>query len=125
MATRWTLTFDAQDPRSLASFWADALGYVLEPGFDEPGAASIVDPGGQAPAISFLAVPEGKSAKNRLHIDVRGTPGADEAGRERGVRARAAELAARGAVLVREQSYGGAFGHVVMLDPEGNEFCVA
>ena len=48
-----------------------ALRYVQEPGFDEPDSASIVDPEGQGPAISFLKVPEGKSAKNRLHIDIR------------------------------------------------------
>jgi len=41
------------------------------------------------------------------------------------IRAKAAELAAAGATLVREQSYGEQLGHIVMLDPEGNEFCVA
>jgi hypothetical protein len=76
----------------IAAFWALALGYVKESGFAEPDNASIIDPCGQGPAISFLKapntmrdqldqteivlgalkVPEGKSAKNRMHIGVRG-----------------------------------------------------
>ncbi len=71
MATFWTLGCDADDPQRIAAFWALALGYVKEPGFDEPDNASIIDPEGRGPAIGFLKVPEGKSAKNRMHIDVR------------------------------------------------------
>ena len=127
MATRWTLGGDAADPQALAAFWATALGYVSEPGYDEPDGASIVDPDGIAPAIAFLRVPEGKTAKNRLHIDIRVTAGTtdDPAGRERLIRARVADLLAAGATVVRDVSYGGLLGHVVLLDPEGNEFCVA
>ncbi|WP_193614162.1 VOC family protein [Nocardioides lijunqiniae] len=127
MATHWTLGCDAADPHALAAFWAGALDYVPEPGYDDPDGASIVDPDGVAPAISFLRVPEGKTAKNRLHIDIRvaGEPPWDLAERERLIRAKADELQATGATHVREQHYDGALGHVVMLDPEGNEFCVA
>src|SRR5262249_20124264 len=71
MALRWTLGCDAADPQALASFWAFALGYVKEPGFDEPDNASIIDPEGRGPAVGFLQVPEGKTAKNRMHIDIR------------------------------------------------------
>jgi hypothetical protein len=119
MATPWTLCFDAADPHLLAGFWARALGYVAEAGFDEPDAASIVDPDGHGPAIAFLRVPEGKSAKNRVHVDVR--PGGGEAA----IRRRAAELVARGATVSGEVCYGTDFSHLVMRDPEGNEFCVA
>jgi hypothetical protein len=127
MATHWTLGCDATDPHALAGFWARALGYVLEPGYDDPDGASIVDPDGVGPAISFLRVPEGKSAKNRMHIDVRvaGEPPWDFAERERLIRAKVEELQGDGATYVREQHYDGALGHVVMLDPEGNELCVA
>jgi hypothetical protein len=127
MATHWTLGCDATDPTLLAAFWAHALGYVPEPGYDEPDGASLVDPDGTGPAISFLRVPEGKTAKNRMHIDVRvsGPPPWDPVARERRVRAKVAALAAAGGTLVREQYYGGEFGQVVMRDPEGNEFCVA
>jgi hypothetical protein len=126
MATYWTLTYDAADPRRLATFWATALGYVEEPGWDDSG-ASIVDPDGAGPAISFLTVPEGKTAKNRLHMDIRvaGKPPWDLAHRELLIRAKVAELVLAGASTIDVQSYDGAFGHVVMADPEGNEFCVA
>jgi hypothetical protein len=127
MATHWTLGCDAADPHRLAAFWAQALGYVAEPGYDDPDGASIIDPDGRGPAIGFLRVPEGKTAKNRVHIDIRtaGEPPWDMAGREGLIRARAAELETAGATRVREESYGGQLGHIVMLDPEGNEFCVA
>jgi hypothetical protein len=128
MATLWTLGCDAADPHRLAAFWAAALGYVPEPGYDEPDGASIIDPAGRAPAIGFLRVPEGKTAKNKIHIDVRvtGEPPAESVAREGLIRAKAAELTAAGATVVREESYGGPqLGHLVMLDPEGNEFCVA
>jgi hypothetical protein len=61
MATLWTLGCDAADPHRIAAFWAGALGYVAEPGYDDPDGASIIDPEGVGPAISFLRVPEGKN----------------------------------------------------------------
>ncbi|MFG1867166.1 VOC family protein [Micromonospora arborensis] len=127
MATFWTLGFDADDPQRIAAFWASALGYVEEPGFDEPDNASIIDPDGRSPAIAFLRVPEGKSAKNRVHIDIRvaGPGPGDLAERARLIRQRVPELVAAGATVLREEWYGDVLGHVVMQDPEGNEFCVA
>jgi hypothetical protein len=127
MTTHWTLGCDATDARRLATFWAVALGYVDEPGYECEGGASLVDPQGVLPAISFLQVPEGKVAKNRIHIDIRvaGERPIDQATREQWVRAKAAELVAAGATAVRDEMYDGRLGHVVMRDPEGNEFCVA
>ena len=127
MATSWTLGCDATDPHQLAAFWAQALGYVTEPGYDEPDGASIIDPESKGPAIGFLRVPEGKTAKNRMHIDIRvtGELSRDPTERRRKIRVKVAELLAAGAVAVRDQWYGDEFSHVVMLDPEGNEFCVA
>ena len=128
MASLWTLGCDAADPWRLAAFWALALGYIDEPGYDDPEGASIVDPAGLGPAIGFLKVPEPKTAKNRMHIDIRvaGEPPWDMAERELLIRAKVTELVAAGATFQREESYDGAhLGHVVMLDPEGNEFCVA
>ena len=127
MSMHWTLGCDAADPHRLASFWAFALGYVDEPGYDDPDGASIVDPEGVRPAIGFLRVPEPKVAKNRLHIDVRvaGEPPWDHQEREYLIRSKVTDLAGAGATVVREQFYGRELGHVVMLDPEGNEFCVA
>lgn len=127
VATHWTLGCDATDPHRLADFWAQALGYVPEPGYDDPDGASIVDPDGAGPAIGWLRVPEGKVAKNRLHIDIRvaGEGPWDMAAREQLILAKVPELLALGATRVREERYGDVLGHVVMLDPEGNEFCVA
>jgi hypothetical protein len=123
----WTLGCDAADPQALGSFWAFALGYVKEPGFDEPDNASIIDPEGRGPAIGFLRVPEAKTAKNRMHIDIRvaGDGPWDMAEREQLIRAKVPELQAVGARIVREEFDGLVLGHVVMEDPEGNEFCVA
>src|SRR5699024_2416818 len=88
MTTAWTITIDCGHPTNLANFWKLALGYVDAPppvGFDSwrewliacdvPEAewgdgASLVDPEGVAPSLSLLRVPEGKHAKNRLHIDL-------------------------------------------------------
>src|SRR6478735_9375561 len=127
MATHWTLGCDAGDPQRLAAFWAQALRYMPEPGFDGPDNASIVDPQGRGPAIGFLRVPEGKSAKNRVHIDVRvaGEPPWDMTARATLIREKAAELVAAGGTVVREDSDGEVLDHIVMTDPEGNEFCVA
>lgn len=127
MGTPWTLGADALDPHRLAAFWAAALRYIPEPGYDEPDGASIVDPEGKAPAIGWLRVPEPKSVKNRVHIDIRvaGDGPWDTVARERQIRAKVDELVTLGATLVREEMYGEALGHVVMHDPEGNEFCVA
>jgi predicted enzyme related to lactoylglutathione lyase len=63
--------------------------------------AYIEDPGGTQPRISFLKVPESTVAKNRVHFDVQA-----------------------GATVVREDVQDGVPDHVVMADPEGNEFCV-
>jgi predicted enzyme related to lactoylglutathione lyase len=127
MATHWTLGCDAADPQSIAAFWAMALGYVTEPGYDNPDGASIIDPDGRGPAIGFLKVPEGKSAKNRMHIDIRvaGEQPWDMSRRDQLIRAKVAELVKAGATIVREDYDGEHVGGISMFDPEGNEFCVA
>lgn len=127
MATHWTIGGDALDPLRLAAFWALALGYVAEPGYDDPDGASLVDPDGVGPAIGFLKVPEAKVAKNRLHIDIRvaGKAPWNMAERARLIRVRTDELVAAGATVVDEVVELGTLDHVVMRDPEGNEFCVA
>lgn len=127
MGASWTLGCDANDPQRLATFWAQALAYVAEPGFDAPDCASIIDPEGIGPAIGFLQVPEGKTSKNRMHIDIRvaGEGPWDMAERERQIRSEVPRLVRLGATVLREEFYDDVLGHVVMLDPEGNEFCVA
>jgi hypothetical protein len=144
MSTRWTLTFDCADPAALAAFWRLALGYVEAPppqGFSSwqewltnsgvppeewDDGAFIVDPEGRGPAISFLKVPEGKTAKNRVHLDVQAGGGRAVPWEVRWPRVTATvgRLSAAGATVVCESVQAGIPDHVVMTDPEGNEFCV-
>jgi hypothetical protein len=85
----------------------------------------IVDPRGEGPAIWFPIVPEKKSIKNRLHIDVNAGGGRDVpiATRRERVEAEAARLVALGATRVRTIAEEGLDHYAVaLLDPEGNEF---
>ena len=107
-----SLTFDCRDPAKVGTFWATVLGYeVVE--IDGEG-AEIRDPSGAGWRIIFLVVPEGNSVKNRLHLDLRPTSSmAEEIER----------VSALGASQHRYVTEGGSFW-TVMLDPEGNEFCI-
>jgi hypothetical protein len=144
MSTRWSLTFDCADPTALAAFWRVALGYVDGPppeGFaswpeylasvgvpaeEWEDGAFIVDPKRICPPISFLKVPEPKTAKNRVHLDVQAGGGRGQPWEVRWPRVTAAveRLTAAGATFIREDVQDGTPDHVVMTDPEGNEFCV-
>lgn len=138
------ITVDCTDAPALARFWCHALGYAEAPpprGWsdwpsflrdhdvpeDEWGDGATIRPGsGTGPSISFLRVPEPKTAKNRVHLDVRVSGGrdVDQPLRERRIRAMEADLVARGARRQREDRVDGRLDHVVMEDPEGNEFCI-
>jgi Glyoxalase-like domain len=88
--------------------------------------AYIQDPDGVLPAISFMKVPEPKVVKNRVHLDVQAGGGRGEPWDVRWPRVtrRVEELVAAGATVIREDVQNGKPDHVVMADPEGNEFCV-
>ena len=146
MTTKWTITIDCADPALAARFWCTALGYVeADPpkGWDSWEAfltdqnvpadewndgASITDPAGTLPALSFLKVPEPRTVKNRLHLDLQVSGGRAEPQhlREQRIRATAASLLTAGATLVREVPVDNTttLDHLWMHDPEGNEFCV-
>ena len=112
------ITFDCRDAVALAGFWAQALGRPVDDGA-QPFFATIGYPATpERPAWLFLGVPEGKTAKNRMHLDLAADP--ESGGREAEVQ----RLVARGATKVADHDE---WGHVwtVMQDPEGNEFCVA
>ncbi|RSN53377.1 MULTISPECIES: VOC family protein [Actinomadura] len=138
------ITFDCADPAALAAFWAEALGYrVQEPpaGFatwDQAleawgvpperrnDASAAVDPAGTGPRLFFQRVPEPKRVKNRMHLDVRAAPGLEGEARMAALEDAAARLVARGATRLErhEPEPPMGFGHIVMADPEGNEFCL-
>ena len=89
-------------------------------------ASAVVDPEGSGPRLFFQRVPEGKQAKNRVHLDVRAAPGLTGDARMAALEAEAGRLVSRGATRLRrcEPAPPLGAGHIVMADPEGNEFCL-
>ena len=87
--------------------------------------SAVSDAEGRGPRLFFQKVPEPKTTKNRLHLDVRAAPGTEGAEREAALNAEADRLVALGARVVEPfhvDPMGAAF--IVMSDPEGNEFCL-
>ena len=143
MGRRAQVVFDCRDPESLSKFYAEALHYKLQdppegyksweaalkdwgvPEEEWNSASAIVDPEGTGPRIYFQKMETPKLAKNRLHLDVNASGGARTPIRERKgqVRAEVERLLKLGATEQREWEEGGDYW-IVMLDPEGNEFCV-
>ncbi len=152
MSSQFQVTFDARDPRALSTFWCEVVGYVhpgppgvVVPDDADPLAAwdtflanmgvpadqwnsrsAIEDPHGNGPRIFFQRVPEGKLAKNRVHLDVRAAPGINGPARMEALEAECARLVALGATRLRREEPAPPMsaGHIVMADPEGNEFCL-
>jgi Glyoxalase-like domain len=141
MATDFQVTIDCSAPHELADWWAETLGWQVEPQ-DAAFIRRMID-GGQAseadttthrgalvwkvgaaitspdpgrPRVLFQLVPEAKTVKNRVHLDLR-------VGEERH-EAEVARLVGRGATELSRGSQG-PHRWVVLADPEGNEFCVA
>lgn len=152
MSRDFQVTFDAHDPRALSTFWRDVLGYVHPgpPGVDVPDGvdplavwdeflarvgvpeeqrntrSAIEDPDGNGPRLFFQQVPEDKVAKNRVHLDVRAAPGLQGEERMAALEAECDRLVALGATRLHrhEPAPPLSSGHIVMADPEGNEFCL-
>lgn len=143
MAQGLQIVFDAADPRRLGEFWALAIGYVTQPpppefdSWEEWAEAmeipedrwndshAIVDPEGVRPRIFIQRVPETKTAKNRMHLDVTvsGGPGTPIEERRSIIDAEAERLVAAGATALGPMEEHGVYW-VVLQDPEGNEFCL-
>jgi hypothetical protein len=144
MAVSFQLVIDCADPDRLARFWVAALGYEFEPppaafatwddywrdaGLPEKdlgfGEDRIRDPDGHGPPIWFQVVPERKTVKNRLHLDIRASGGRSEPLeiRKQRIGAEAKRLAGLGATIIGVIE-GEVIGHyaIAMTDPEGNEF---
>ena len=138
------VTIDCADPNTLAGFWCEVLGYAYAappPGFatwdsalDAFGvpperrndASAVIDPDGAGPRLFFQRVPEGRTTKNRLHLDVRAAPGLTGDQRMAALEAEADRLVDLGASRVQRHEPAPPMGqgHIVMADPEGNEFCL-
>ncbi|MCW2788857.1 MAG: glyoxalase [Aeromicrobium sp.] len=138
------ITFDSADPGALAEFWAEALGYQLQPppdGFasweealrtfgvpeDQWNSRSAILPlEGAGPRVFFQQVPEGKTAKNRVHLDVRVAVGQTGDERMATLETEAARLEALGATRAYRVEPDGRMelGFITLHDPEGNEFCL-
>ncbi|MEI7034458.1 VOC family protein [Streptomyces pratensis] len=135
------ITFDCAEPERVARFWCEVLGYVVPPppeGFatwdafdrslppERRGAAfACVDPSGAGPRLFFQRVPEGKTVKNRVHLDVRVGTGLVGEERVAALEAACTPLVALGAERVRLLRADG-FNEscLLMRDVEGNEFCL-
>jgi len=106
----WSVVVDCADIRAQARFWAEVLNYrVLYEADDEIVVARDEH---SWPGLIFVPVPEGKTVKNRLHIDLNPDDREAEVRRLEGLGASRIDIGQ------------GAVGWVVMADPEGNEFCV-
>lgn len=143
------IAVDASQPHILADWWAETLGWVVEPtdeafirkmiaagyatdhdtimhngavvwrdgaAIRHPDELKAGSSGGTRPRILFQLVPEAKSVKNRVHLDLRVG--------EENVDAQVAKLSERGATYLHKASQGPHWW-VTMADPEGNEFCVS
>jgi predicted enzyme related to lactoylglutathione lyase len=107
-----SITIDCEDPHQLGGFWSALTGVaVVEIGEDYVELANL---SGDGPNLLFLAVPEPKGGKNRLHLDLT-VPD---------VKAAVDAALDLGARQVTEGELAGPFPWTVMLDPEGNEFCL-
>jgi catechol 2,3-dioxygenase-like lactoylglutathione lyase family enzyme len=116
MALRWqAICIDTTDPAPLARWWAELLGWRLT--YEEADEVVLEPPAGSpedgvSPDILFLRVPEPKTVKDRLHIDLRPEDQAAEVARAEALGATRVDIGQG------EQTW------VVLADPEGNEFCI-
>lgn len=143
MPQSFQVTIDCADPHRLATFWAEVLGYKIQdppPGFaswqeflttqgvpesEWNSASAIVPTDGDGTRIFFQRVPEPKSVKNRLHLDVNvgGGPAVPLADRRARVDVDVERIVGIGATRVGPMEQHDEYW-VVMRDPEGNEFCL-
>ncbi|MFW6186722.1 MAG: VOC family protein [Actinomycetota bacterium] len=112
-STVYSVAVDCRDPETLARFWCDVLGYVVHG--EAEGFVGIAPAEGEGPHLDFLLVPEPRTGKNRLHLDLRAADG-DQA-------AEVARLESLGARRT-DVGQGPEATWVVLADPEGNEFCL-
>ena len=106
--------------------WDEFLDRMNVPADERNRSSALQDPQARGPRIFFQRVPEGKVAKNRLHLDLRAAPGLKGDDRLAALEAECERLVALGATRVQrfEPEPYLSDGFIVMQDPEGNEFCL-
>jgi hypothetical protein len=109
------VTVDCAEPYRLAQWWSEATGWPIDDAKSDDDEVALVQPG--LPWLLFIRVPEGKTGKNRVHLDVNG---ADGRTRDEEVE----RLLALGAKPYEDHRNPDGTRWVTLLDPEGNEFCV-
>jgi hypothetical protein len=110
------ITVDSGDAHALARFWAAALGWNVYFDDDPEVLVAPTFPPLDQPTMLFIPVPEGRTAKNRMHVDLQPTEGPRDEEVER--------LIGLGATVVEDHRDDKGGGWVWMADPEGNDFCV-
>jgi hypothetical protein len=123
MAKPMQIALDCSDPTKLAAFWASALDYEVARTSDDGERVWLSDPERKGPSLLLHRVPEPKTVKNRLHLDVYVTWDLPPQEAKPIVDVEAARLCAMGATRLRTFESDDYF--IVMSDPEGNEFCIA
>ncbi|MEU6057405.1 VOC family protein [Streptomyces sp. NPDC047097] len=138
---KFQVTFDCAEPERLARFWCEVLGYAVpappepfptwdayrqaQPPAERDSWFACTDPSGEGPRLFFQRVPEGKSAKNRVHLDVRAGTGLVGDERLATLEAERDRLIALGATCVLVQTADEENEScITMQDIEGNEFCL-
>lgn len=109
------ITFDAHDSYALGTFWAQVVDGKLQDD-DLPGDPEALVTNDEGLALLFVQVPDDKSVKNRVHLDLQPS--------ERTRDAEVEWLLTIGATVYDDQRVPDGRGWVTMHDPEGNEFCV-
>jgi predicted enzyme related to lactoylglutathione lyase len=110
------IVIDCADHGAVVDFWMAALGEYTRHVTNEQYVAIVpVLRSVGRPVILFQRVPEAKTVKNRVHLDLRADSMAAEVERLKGL----------GATVIAERTLGQSLRWTVMEDPEGNEFCVA
>ncbi len=112
------ITIDSENPYTLARFWGEATGFLedpAEPNEPDGDEAYLASPNGPH-VLLFQRVPEGKSGKNRVHLDVAPTDRTRDEELDR--------LLELGASVLQDRRDDDGTGWVVLADPEGNEFCL-
>jgi len=116
-----TITFDCKEPYQLSLFWSAVTGFTEDPAngnLPEHDEALLVGPAG-TPNLLFIRVPEGRTVKNRVHLDLAPpdtTPDTRDAELDR--------VLALGATIVEDHRRPDREGWIWLADPEGNDFCL-